>query len=142
MKKKAFVALLLCMMLLLTSCVARYRFLNAESEIAEISIVHVSMEEDEVIQEELVKIQDLSGFLADFKKVTCRKRIGDPSALYPNDEGADAIKILYSDGSYELINYFGRATFQHDRGFNFYAGIRAFDEAEYRSFIEKYLSES
>ncbi len=142
MRNKSIIAILLCIMLLLTSCVSQYSFLNSESEISEISIVHVSIKDDEITQIELVKIQDVSGFLEDFKKIACHKRIGDPSALYPNDEEADAIKVLYYDGSYELINYYGRVTYQHDRGLDYYAGIRAFDEVEYRSFIDKYLSES
>jgi hypothetical protein len=116
-----------------------YDFLNATDEISDISIVAISFDEnDEVIQTEIRKIDNISAFLDDFKAVSCYIYFGDPTGVVSEGKEDTVIKITYQNGEYELINWKGQAEDTLEKDFNFYAGFSVFDEEQFEALITKY----
>ena len=112
----AFITLLLC----LVSCgnKSTYKFMYSDDEISTISLVNVSVG-DKVEQKKLTDINNIHGFLKDFRNVSCYTWWGDPIGL---TEDCCVIRIDYQNGDYELIYWNGKAEYQQDRGFRNYRG--------------------
>lgn len=134
-----FAMVLLCF--IFSSCRVQetYRLLNPQEEISEISIISISFDgKGSVRQTELRKVDDQNAFLNDFRNVDCYIYFGDPTGITEEGVQANVIKFTYSNGEYELINWNGQADYTHKNGFNFYAGLSVFNEAQFQALITKY----
>ena len=143
MKKLYIIFYLILICLFFSSCRHQetYRLLNEENQISTISIISISFDESgDVIQTELQEIKDKDAFLKDFRKVDCYTYYGDPKGVTEEGVNANAIKILYENDEYELINWKGQANYTSQRGFCFYKGYSVFDETQFESLVSEYLS--
>lgn len=143
MKKISILFVLIC----ITFCVSCrhrevYNFLNSFDKISSISIVRVSFDtNDELREEELLKVENAHTFIKDFETIDCYKYFGDPRGLLNGVDNDEVIKIDYQNGEYELINWFGQSEYTISRGFSYYAGYSVFDEEQFNSLIDEYLDE-
>lgn len=141
MKKTIAILIAALLVMCLASCRVRrekYKLLNTEDSICDVSIVTVSFsEEDDIIQTEIKQINDINGFMDDFEEVPCYIYFGDPTGVTEWGKEADVIKIAYDNGEYELINHNGQARYTLENGFSFYAGFSVFDKSSFNALIEK-----
>ena len=142
MKKTLLIPVLMVLFLFVSCRVSEnYTFLNPSSEIAEVSIVELSFDDNrELIQTELKRIENTEVFLEDFRSIDCYVYFGDPVPATPEGTEATVIKILYQNDEYELINYNGQSEYTAERGLKYYAGYSAFDAQQFKALIEKYAS--
>lgn len=134
---------LICFICLLSSCRHQeaYSFLNSIEEILNVSIVSISFDENGVMtQTEIEKIVNTDAFLDDFSNIGCYTYYGDPAGVTPEGISDTVIKILYTNGEYELINWSGQAKHTTEKGFRYYAGYSVFDETQFESLIAMYLT--
>ncbi len=128
--------------LFLVSCHTRSEFdyLHPTDEIAAVYIVNLQLLDDgELLQTERASITDVDFFISEFSQLECYVYYGDPVAPVSSEKMVDAIKILYSNGDYELIAYNGKSEYTENKGFNLYAGYRIFNEDEFKNLISSYL---
>lgn len=140
---KKIIVLIVCLIYLLSSCRHRetYVFLNSTKEISSVSIVSISFDiNGEMTQTEIKKIINTDVFLDDFRNLNCYTYYGDPTGVTPEGIGDTVIKISYTNDEYELINWTGQAEYTTEIGFCYYAGFSVFDENQFESLIEKYLT--
>lgn len=124
--------------LCLSACRNRtmYKFMYPEDEIFGVSLVYVSIGDDVEPKEQIV-IDDISGFLKDFRNVRCYTWWSDPIGL---TEDGYVIRIDYRNGEYELIYWNGQAKYLEDQGFCNYMGYYVFDENEFFDLISLHIS--
>ena len=137
--KKVLSILIIAISIVFTSCKQTevYSFLKPTDEVFEIAIVALSFDNAEnLIETEIKKIEDISAFLEDFKKLDCYACWGDPAGVTPEGVEDTVIKISYANGEYELINWNGQSEFTSEKGFKYYAGYSIFDEQQFESLIE------
>lgn len=144
MKKLYSICLVILICIGSVSCRHRetYRLLNKETQIAGISLVLVSFDEQgNSVQTELKTIENKESFLEDFRKVDCYSHSGDPMGV--TEEGVEdiVIKVCYNNDEYELINCSGQATYTAERGFRFYRGYSVFDKEQFDILINKYMAD-
>ncbi len=144
MRKKLFLPILLFVSLLvLSACDVQvpYGFIQEEASILEIQIVNISIMEDNVFTVDCLRSDvPIDLFMDDFLKLNCYQWFGDPTAVINEGETDIAVKIIYQNGEYEIINHNGQARYTQKRGFNFYAGWRVFDENSFRDLLNSYLT--
>lgn len=117
-----------------------YRFLNATDKIANISIVTISFDENgRIEQTEVQRVDDIDGFLNDFRSVACYTYFGDPIGVTQKGIEDTVIRVQYTNDEYELINWKGQSEYTQERGFSYYAGFNVFDEKQFESLIEAYF---
>lgn len=132
---------LLCT-IMLSSCrhPEKYPFMKPIEEISSIYIVFISFNENgAVVETELASIEDAKTFVDDFQKVDCFTWFGDPLPVTEEGVESPAIKIVYQDGVYELINWCGQSVFLHDKGLQYYVGYSVFDEKQFTDLLNKHL---
>ena len=118
-----------------------YQLLHPENEIAHVYIVNAYIDDaNELVQTERCEINDIVGFLNDFRKVPCYVYFGDPVGPIRSGEATDIIKIVYENGDYELIDYNGQAEYTQTRGYDHYTGFSIFDKEKCYSLVSDYLS--
>ena len=143
MKKNIQVFLLLfAVMLFITACRHKntYDFLNSTDDIVSVSIVNLSFDENRALVETEVKeVADINRFLNEFCNLDCYTYFGDPIAATPEGTEDTVIKIIYDNGEYELINWKGQSKCTSERGLDYYAGYRVFDEQPFEALIKKLL---
>ena len=132
------VFLLLCSMISSCRVKEEYKLLNSFNEISDISITEISFENNEIIQTQITSIDDISGFMDDFKKVKCYTYFGDPLGVTQEGVSATVIKIIYENEEYELVNWSGQSECTDEYGFSYYAGFNVFDEKQFEELILKY----
>ncbi|MBQ2737690.1 MAG: hypothetical protein IJF38_03295 [Clostridia bacterium] len=146
MKKTIICLLSLLIMLSLFGCSVRhpYEFWGEEDKIEKIEIIKCRYYIfDEVITgfdyDIICRVDDTQAFLYDFSKLTCYLVLYDPRSAFRENHEDVAIKMTYTDGSYEVINPYGQSTFDsHDNSYDAYYGIYSFDNEEFNSLIDKY----
>lgn len=139
--KQRFIVFIIAILFFFTSCRHQetYDFMNAVDEIAEISIVALSFDEEQALVETNVqKIVDTNAFLNEFGDIACYTYSGDPAGVTPEGVEDTVIKISYTNEEYELINWNGQAKYTLERGFIYYSGYHVFDKDQFESFITKY----
>ena len=140
-KNYSIFCLIVFLSLLFISCSVEedYQFLCSPEDIISISVVSLSDENGEIVQNELNVIDNLDAFLNDFQSIHCRGVYGgSPSGVIIENSREVVIKILYSNDEYEFINWRGQAKYTQEKGFRFYAGFYVFDQEEFKALIEKY----
>ena len=117
-----------------------YKFLHDPSEISTIEIVDVLIGESSegLKQETVCVIHDIDMFMDDFSQVDCYYIYTDPTGI---EKDTTAIKIIYSNGEYELIAASGQAEYTNERQFSNYRGYRYFDKKQFEDLILKYTHE-
>ena len=103
--------------------------------IMNIEIVEVEENTPDITQTVVSNIEDIDGFIQDFLNVDCFLIATDPRGISKN---CVAIKIIYSNGDYELIHASGQAEYTNETGFKNYVGYRYFDEAQFEQLISNY----
>jgi len=117
-----------------------YNFLHPVNEIYSVSIVDLSFDENEqLIQTEVHRINDIVSFLKDFRALDCYTYFGDPTGVTLEGVEDTVIKISYNNGEYELINWRGQAEYTISRGFDYYSGFSIFDETRFHELLSNYL---
>ena len=143
--KKIFTLLFSAVIIIsLTSCrhPKTYQLLESTETISEISIVHLSFDENsKLIENELSVIDDRQEFINSFRKIDCYVFFGDPLGVTPTGVEAKVIKIAYESGEYELINWQGQAKYTADGGFRYYAGYSVFGQEQFERLINHYITE-
>ena len=138
MRKRAFMCTMLSILVLLfCGCLTgrEYYFLQEKSNISSIQIVSLDESKDEngaPVQTLLYEIKDIERFLSDFCAMDCQS-VSPPSEPI----STILIKIIYSDGEYELIDYYGQSNFR-DGYFYTYSGYYCFDQEQFDALILKY----
>ena len=130
-------------MLCLTACRHKntYNFLNSTDTIVAVAIVNLSFDEKgALVETEVKQVNDIISFLNAFCALDCYTYFGDPIPATPEGEENTVIKILYANGEYELINWKGQTKNLAERGLNYYAGYRVFDEAQFKTLIDNLLA--
>lgn len=136
-----YLLILLCFLLALSKHRVTYRLLNEEEQICSISIVSIRFDEvGNMNQTEIQKIEDTDAFLDDFRKVDCYINFGDPTGVTEERAGAIVIKVLYENGEYELINWNGQAEYTLKWGFKFHKGFNFFEQKQFETLMNQYLS--
>lgn len=130
----------ICTIGMLFSCRNKdsYDFLHDTSEIESIAIVNISVKNDgSITEKEQTVISDIDSFLDDFLAIDCFVWLSDPIGI--SETCKFAIKIIYQNGEYELIDWNGQAEYTANKGFRNYVGYRTFDEQQFRKLIDNYL---
>ena len=119
---------------------AEYKFHQDKEDIEGIYIVSLHFDTDtmEIYTNDIKRIENIDLFLQDFNDLDCYIWWGDPLTLKAEPDGRSIIKIVYSNGNYELIDWDGQAAFVFDNS-NKHTGIRIFDEKQFNNLIEKYV---
>lgn len=141
--KKRIITLIILLSVVLTSCrhQTTYAFLNSVDDVSSISIVSLSFDQDgKMIENEINKIQNVTAFLNDFQSIGCYEYYGDPIGATPEGIEDDVIKILYKNGEYELVNWNGQSKYTNEKKFVYYSGFKVFDEKQFESLLDKYMS--
>lgn len=140
MKKISLLFVISCLFLYSSCrCSEEYNFLNPINEIKEIAIVKLDFDDNGYLMETKIKtIENANEFLYDFQRVDCYIYFGDPTPATPEGIEDTAIKILYQNNEYELINWNGQSKYTSEKGLIYYAGYRVFDEDQFETLIEKY----
>ena len=144
MKRKILLILNVIMFILVGCTPTRYRYLHNPSEICTIEIVELNYDTGNAeIATVLSSIADKEEFLNDFSRVSCYSQ-SPPGGVEP---GIRAIKFLYINGEYELVNECGRTRVVYSElmGEGLHSmsdGCYYLDEQEFNALIEKYLVET
>ena len=140
--KKAF-SFFFCMFVILsqlTSCIAtKYKFMNDTSEISSIEFVECgyNWEEDDYYENKLAEVTEVEEFISDLSKIKYHSIVGIVAGFSDSLVG---IKIIYSNGEYEIISEIARrAVYKPDLGCNYNAGMGRFDKTEYQNLLSKYF---
>ena len=144
MKKSKIISLTVVLLLLfsLSSCSidVGYEYMQDPQNITEIYIASLQFDEDYAIYiTDEKKIEDIDAFLKDFDDLACYEYYGGPRGFEKENTNDRIIKLVYSNGDYELIGWHGMAkyTTSDDRLRN-YRGHRVFDEVPFKEFTQKY----
>ena len=136
-----FTVILLCFSFAACRVRETYDFLHPDDEICSVSIVDLSFDENEqLIQTEVHRVDDIVSFLQDFRTLDCYTYFGDPTGVTLEGEEDTVIKISYNNGEYELINWRGQAEYTISRGFDYYSGFSIFDETQFHELLTDYMS--
>ena len=139
----AFIIAICCFLFCVVSCnrKAEYRFHHEEEEIKEIYIVAIHFDKDvgNYYTDDLKKIDDKESFLQEFHNLDCFMWWGDPLTLNAESDGKAIIKVVYSNGNYELIDWNGQTVVVFDDS-NKHCGIRMFNEEQFNELVEKYIN--
>lgn len=145
MKKKVYAILLLAaIMLCAASCRHKntYDFVNPTDDIVAVAIVDLSFDPDDfLVETEVKQVDDIGGFLKAFCALDCYTWFGDPIPVTQEGVKDTVIKITYANGEYELINWNGQSEYRIERGLNYYAGYRVFDEQQFEALIKNLLAD-
>ncbi len=139
MKKSSIIVLLFVLLLLFAACNRQYSLMSPQMNISSVSIVHLSFDGAALVCTKLCKVADIDAFMSDFERLSCYFWVGDPQPATPEGKEADVIQISYTDGSYELISWYGQTTYTQETGLVYYAGQQSFDETQFKALIEKYM---
>ena len=119
----------------------KYKFLDSSSEIEKIEIVEVTGNyiggQDEQIF--ICSVEEKEALLKDLKELKCSRILGDPTCIQPGDK---VVKIIYKNGEYELIGYYGQAKYTKERGYQKHKGRRSFQENDFEAFVMKYIDKA
>lgn len=142
MNKIISLIVILFLLFTLTSCRIKtsYTYMQDSQNISEAYIVSLYVDEEYHICTTTIKqIEDIDTFLQDFDDLDCYKYYGDPKGFGEHNINDLVIKLVYSNGDYELIDWNGIAkyTTSDDRLRN-YRGYRVFDEIPFKDFVQKY----
>ena len=142
MKKKVYVLLFFAVMLFITACrhKNKYDFLNPTETIVTIAVVNLSFDDETLVETEVKQVGDINSFLNQFCNLDCYTYFGDPVAATPTGKENAVIKVIYDNGEYELINWSGQSKYTTERGLQYYAGYRVFDEQQFETLIKNILS--
>lgn len=141
--KKTIIALFLIFILFaLPGCYldVEYEFFHDISEITSIKIVEVLDFDYEKLRYEenvLVVIEDIDVFLQEFSKIYCKEIFNDPETVYPN---TIVIKVEYSNGDYEHINYIAQRKCYKD-SIDEHNGYFLLNQEQFAALINKYYTE-
>lgn len=120
---------------------ANYKFLHNSSEIERIEIVEVTGKyidgQDEQVF--ICSVEDKEALLKDLKELKCSRILGDTTCIQPGDK---VVKIIYKNGEYELIGYYGQAKYTKERGYQKHKGRRSFQENDFEAFVMKYIDKA
>ena len=126
--------------LLLCGCYKQveYPFLHEQTEISSIEIVMVGEPHEQGPNEQIVfvTIDDIDSFMEKLKNLNCYKHVGDPLGIWPNQM---AVKIIYSNGEYELINESGQAKYTIEKKYDNFSAFYWFDDEEFETLLASYL---
>lgn len=140
MKKGLLFMLIVSVLLSCCGCIRKkkYEFLQDTANICSIQIVEIGKRDDngEIKQTTICIIENIEAFLKDFSEVDCSSVFRDPAPLSGNET---VIKILYTDGNYELIAYYAQSKF-YDGYLHWYAGYYVFNEEQFDGLIIKYTN--
>lgn len=116
-----------------------YIFMNETDAISYAAIVMIGFDsKGELQQTEISRMNDINLFMEDFKAVNCYTYYGDPLGITEEQTGTKVVKVVYSNGEYELINWNGQARYSLSSGFRYYAGYHVFDEVQFLNLIAKH----
>lgn len=142
---KRILLLIICGVLIVSlgcACRRSPELLRESSFVTEISIVevgaYVEMADGITIQDStaLVKIEDTEEFMQKLKNLKWYNRIDCNVRGTP--QGTIAVKILYSDNSFEYISWLGRATWDGTL-YREYAGHYSMNQEEFENLINSYM---
>lgn len=139
-QKVSSIALVLLVCIFFGSCSAKpYPFRNPTDSIVSVEIVDVK----DVNKHDYAVIKRLSdeearSFVADFQNLRFKKYLGDPAASV----FGIAVKISYSDGSFEYICAYTSQYFLSDSDRFDRFGRRSCSEKEFCALIDEYLPAS
>jgi hypothetical protein len=117
MKKGIFIAMLCLLSVLLVSCTVPYSFMYGVPDIDTIQIEIVNLEtdmgyhadspynEENISVIKIIETDKYEEFLSDFKRIKSYHPFGDPIGSI----SGEAIRIIYPNGSIELITDYGTA---------------------------------
>ena len=122
-----------------------YKFIHPESEIVEIAFGKIEKADDgesDGIEHVFIPDRTFSGnkiteILNAFKQMKCFYIATDPHSMYAGTLG---MKILYSNGDFEITNDFAQATYKSGRYKS--TGYYCFEAEEFLAFLENYLGTS
>ena len=144
MNKNKIVSLIVFLFLLFSFASCRvntsYPYMQDTRNITEAYIVSLYFDEDyDICTTTIKQIEDIDTFLQDFDDLDCYKYYGDPKGFGEHNINDPAIKLVYSNGDYELIGWNGIAkyTTSDDRLRN-YRGYVVFDEISFKKFAQKH----
>lgn len=125
-----------------SSCKASYKYMHEQSEITDVCIVMLHFDEEGYIYtSNICTVDNVEKFISDFNQVDCSIWWGDPIGLIPEETDEKLIvKLIYSNGDYELIHWSGQARYTESSGMKNYIGIRMFDEKQFEELISKYTN--
>lgn len=139
MLRKFYIFLIISIVFVFSSCkcATEYNFFHEKEMIASIELVkaYYDFEKEEPIQEAIQTIENKEEFIKDFKSLKCYIYLRAPMGV---DEKGLAIKIMYSNGDYELIRHIGQAEYTYGKGYNGYCTNGNFDKEEFNKLIYKY----
>ena len=118
-----------------------YNFIQDQSEIDTIEIIEVGEPDLQGVNEQIsiCTIEDTTSFMGKFNQMKCYDHYGDPIGVLPD---TIAIKILYSNGEYELITPIGQARYTKKRQYKNYVGYRSFDNEEFNGLVSQYIDQN
>ena len=141
MKKCIACIILLFAVLCIGACRVQeeYSFSQSVDNISYIAIATAVFDEEGWFSHiEKTHIEDVEGFINNFRKIPCYIWFGDPIGIPPECDGENLIKIVYTNGDYELIHWSGQAEYVEEHGFQMYAGFSVFDEEQFKAFAASY----
>ncbi len=117
-----------------------YNFLHRNTRIAEIQIVQLneSLRDYAIPEEQLVieEIENIPEFLGKFSKLDCYFNSNLPTRV---QDDSIAIKIIYQNEDYELIDAQGQSTL-YDSNFTAFGGFRYFNQEQFSNLIQEYIN--
>lgn len=139
MKKIIIFSFLICFIFLLSGCYldVEYEFFHDTAEIVSIEIVEVLEYDHEKLsykENVLATIENTDVFLQEFSEIHCREVFNDPETIEPN---TIVIKVLYSNGDYEFINYIAQRKCYKDSSRS-HNGYFILDKEPFEALIKKY----
>ena len=142
MKKPIIALFLICFILMLPGCYldVEYEFFHDTSEITSIKIVEIFEHDHEKLyykENILATIENTNIFLQEFSEIHCEEIFNDPLTVEPN---TIVIKVLYSNGDYEYINYNAQRKCYKDSLMS-HNGYFELDQEPFEALIKKYYTE-
>ena len=126
-----------------------FRLAGPEEDISKVSIITAEFTgqgEYGFNETELVHIQDIDTFIADFRNTTYYSRnFGEPTTVFGYNfeyTSVTVIKIEYSNGNFDLICQNAASCYKKgyaNNEMNWYRGTGFFDEAQFEALMDKYL---
>ena len=115
----------------------KYEFAHPEDEIEYISISTVHITDDGYETTEKLRIDDVDAFLADFREVSCHRKVGADTEIPESENNTDVIVVYYTNGHSEIITPTCHMSFGEERVL--FLGRFVFEKQEYDSLIYKWL---
>ena len=140
MKKLVSFSLVLFVLLNFVSCRVKtnYDFMHSKDSVVSVEIVLITINEVDGLQQKVQTIvEEPELFLNEFSQVKCYVWFSDPIGVKNN---VLAVKIIYDNGDYELIQWNGQAKYERERGLRNYTGFRVFDENEFNALLDNFLT--